>query len=60
MGDIEALAALFELDADKLDELIGLLHDADQRGWWEDDEDALPQEYITLLGLEAEAIEHRG
>ncbi|MFI6481362.1 helix-turn-helix domain-containing protein [Nonomuraea sp. NPDC050663] len=58
--DIEALAELFELDDDKLDELLALLHDADKRGWWEGYEDNLPQEFITFLGLEAEAVEHRG
>ncbi|MFI6389033.1 helix-turn-helix domain-containing protein [Nonomuraea sp. NPDC050547] len=58
--DIEAMARLFKVDDEKLDELLGLLRDADQRGWWEDYEDALPSEYTTFLGLEAEATAHRG
>ncbi|MBA2891324.1 helix-turn-helix domain-containing protein [Nonomuraea soli] len=58
--DIEALAELFELNDDKLGELLSLLRDADEQGWWEEYGDALPQEFITFLGLEAEAIEHRG
>ncbi|GAB2939528.1 helix-turn-helix transcriptional regulator [Nonomuraea fastidiosa] len=57
--DIKALAKLYRLDGDKLDELFGLLRDAEQRGWWEDYEDALPEEYTTFLGLEAEATVQR-
>jgi transcriptional regulator with XRE-family HTH domain len=58
--DIEAMARLFLVGDEKLDELLGLLRDADQRGWWEDYEDTLPSEYTTFLGLEAEAVAHCG
>ncbi|WP_084955953.1 helix-turn-helix domain-containing protein [Thermoactinospora rubra] len=58
-ADIEALARVFSADDDKLEELLSLLRDADQRGWWEDYEGSLPEETITLFGLEAEAIAHR-
>lgn len=57
--DVEALAKLYRADQAKLDELFGLLRDADQRGWWEDYEDALPEEYTRFLGLEAEATFQR-
>lgn len=57
--DIKAMAELYRLDAPKLDELFGLLRDAEQRGWWEDYEDALPEEYTRFLGLEAEATHQR-
>ncbi|MEV4477141.1 helix-turn-helix domain-containing protein [Nonomuraea salmonea] len=57
--DIKALAKLYRLEGDKVDELFGLLRDAEQRGWWEDYEDALPEEYTTFLGLEAEATFQR-
>ncbi|WP_188188641.1 helix-turn-helix domain-containing protein [Nonomuraea sp. SYSU D8015] len=57
--DIKALVKLYRVDGDKLDELIGLLRDAEQRGWWEDYEDSLPEEYTRFLGLEAEAISQR-
>ncbi|MDA0637246.1 helix-turn-helix transcriptional regulator [Nonomuraea sp. MCN248] len=57
--DIKAMGKLYRLDEVKLDELFGLLRDADQRGWWEDYEDALPEEYTRFLGLEAEAIVQR-
>ncbi|MCK2214600.1 helix-turn-helix domain-containing protein [Actinomadura sp. ATCC 31491] len=54
--DIKALVKLYRVDGGKFDELIGLLRDAEQRGWWEDYEEALPEEYTRFLGLEAEAI----
>ncbi|MEQ4720844.1 helix-turn-helix transcriptional regulator [Nonomuraea sp. B19D2] len=57
--DIKAMAELYHLDGPKLDELFGLLRDAEQRGWWEDYEDALPEEYTRFLGLEAEATHQR-
>ncbi|MEV1175917.1 helix-turn-helix transcriptional regulator [Nonomuraea sp. NPDC049784] len=57
--DIKAMAGLYRLDGAKLDELFGLLRDAEQRGWWEDYEDTLPEEYTRFLGLEAEATHQR-
>ncbi|MGW3351096.1 helix-turn-helix domain-containing protein [Nonomuraea rubra] len=57
--DIKSMAKLYRVDGDKLDELVGLLRDAEQRGWWEDYEDTLPEEYTRFLGLEAEAIHQR-
>ncbi|MEU7862863.1 MULTISPECIES: helix-turn-helix transcriptional regulator [Nonomuraea] len=57
--DIKALAELYKIDSGKRDELFALLRDADQRGWWEDYEDALPEEYTRFLGLEAEATFQR-
>lgn len=57
--DIKALAELYKIDSGKRDELFALLRDADQRGWWEDYEDALPGEYTRFLGLEAEATFQR-
>lgn len=57
--DIKAMAKLYRADGEKLDELFGLLRDAEQRGWWEDYEDALPEEYTRFLGLEAEATFQR-
>jgi transcriptional regulator with XRE-family HTH domain len=57
--DIKALSELYKVDGEKRDELFALLRDADQRGWWEDYEDALPEEYTRFLGLEAEATFQR-
>ncbi|MFC6897148.1 helix-turn-helix domain-containing protein [Nonomuraea dietziae] len=52
--DVQAFAKLYKCD-DQLDELLGLVVDAYQRGWWEDYEGTLPGGYTRLLGLEAEA-----
>ncbi|SDL56438.1 helix-turn-helix domain-containing protein [Nonomuraea jiangxiensis] len=57
--DIKAMAELYRTDPEKLEELFGLLRDAEQRGWWEDYEDTLPGEYTRFLGLEAEATYQR-
>ncbi|SEG74838.1 Transcriptional regulator, contains XRE-family HTH domain [Nonomuraea solani] len=57
--DIKAMAKLYRVDGEKIDELFGLLRDAEQRGWWEDYEDSLPEEYTRFLGLEAEATFQR-
>jgi transcriptional regulator with XRE-family HTH domain len=57
--DIKAMGLLYGVDSGKLDELFGLLRDADQRGWWEDYEETLPGEYTRFLGLEAEATFQR-
>ncbi|MBB3729223.1 helix-turn-helix domain-containing protein [Nonomuraea dietziae] len=53
--DVQAFAKLYKCDDQKLDELLGLVVDAYQRGWWEDYEGTLPGGYTRLLGLEAEA-----
>ena len=57
--DIKAIATLYRLDEEKVEELVGLLRDAEQRGWWEDYGDTLPEEYTRFLGLEAEATAQR-
>jgi transcriptional regulator with XRE-family HTH domain len=36
--------------------LLSLALDASQRGWWEDYADALPEESLAFIGLEAEAV----
>jgi transcriptional regulator with XRE-family HTH domain len=35
--------------------LLSLARDASQRGWWEDYADAVPEEYLAFIDLEAEA-----
>lgn len=54
-SDVQALARLYAVGDDKQRELLDLHRDALRKGWWEDYRDALPEEYTTLLGLEAEA-----
>ncbi|MCF6475899.1 helix-turn-helix domain-containing protein [Nonomuraea sp. MG754425] len=57
--DVKSMAELYRVDQAKFEELFALLRDAEQRGWWEDYEDALPEEYTRFLGLEAEASHQR-
>ncbi|GAA3198758.1 helix-turn-helix transcriptional regulator [Nonomuraea roseoviolacea] len=57
--DVESMAKLYRAGEAKLDELFGLLRDADQPGWWEDYQNVLPEEYTRFLGLEAEAERER-
>lgn len=57
--DVKAMAELYGVDTDKLDELFAFLRDAERRGWWEDYGDSLPAEYTRFLGLEAEATAQR-
>lgn len=58
-ADVEALLDVYEVATDRRRELLDLHREAGRRGWWEDYRDSLPQEYTTLLGLEAEASEAR-
>ncbi|WP_093263655.1 helix-turn-helix domain-containing protein [Thermostaphylospora chromogena] len=54
-SDVEALVDLYGVGEDKRRELLDLHRDAMRKGWWEEYKDALPEQYTTLLGLEAEA-----
>jgi Helix-turn-helix domain len=36
-------------------QLLALAHDAAQKGWWEDYSDAISEQYMEFVGLEAEA-----
>jgi transcriptional regulator with XRE-family HTH domain len=39
----------------KRGQLLALAHDAAQKGWWEDYADAISEQYMEFVGLEAEA-----
>jgi transcriptional regulator with XRE-family HTH domain len=58
-ADVEALTTLYGAEESKVRELLDLLRDASKKGWWENFQDSLPQEYTTLLGLEEEAVLER-
>ncbi|MGW5681813.1 helix-turn-helix domain-containing protein [Nonomuraea sp. NPDC003754] len=57
--DVRAMVELYKADDSKLAELLTLLEDAYQRGWWEYYEGTLPGQYTNFLGLEAEATLQR-
>ena len=54
-ADVEALAGLYEVDEALRGVLVVLRHDAARKGWWERYRNSVPTEYITLMGMEAEA-----
>ncbi len=54
-SEVERLLDLYGVVDPERSQLLALAHDASQRGWWEDYADALPDEYLTFIGLEAEA-----
>ncbi|WP_371781409.1 helix-turn-helix domain-containing protein [Streptosporangium subroseum] len=54
-ADVEALAGLYEVDEVLRGVLIALRRDASRKGWWERYRNSIPNEYIALIGMEAEA-----
>jgi transcriptional regulator with XRE-family HTH domain len=54
-SEVERLLDFYEVVGQERDQLLALAHDATQRAWWEEYADVLPDEYLTLIGLEAEA-----
>ncbi|WP_326819403.1 helix-turn-helix domain-containing protein [Streptosporangium sp. NBC_01756] len=53
--DVEALVELYGVDGALRGVLAALRDDAAQKGWWERYRNSIPDEYITLIGMEAEA-----
>ncbi|MFI6506151.1 helix-turn-helix domain-containing protein [Streptosporangium sp. NPDC050855] len=58
-ADVEALIELYEVEEPLRGILVALRHDAAQKGWWERYRSSVPEEYITLIGTEAEATRAR-
>ncbi|MDP9847342.1 helix-turn-helix domain-containing protein [Streptosporangium lutulentum] len=54
-ADVEALIRLYKVDEALQDVLVALRRDASRKGWWERYRNSIPDEYITLMGMEAEA-----
>ncbi|MGC5009460.1 helix-turn-helix domain-containing protein [Streptosporangium sp. DT93] len=54
-ADVEALASLYRAEETLLRHLVGLRHDAARKGWWERYRSSVPDDYIALIGMEAEA-----
>jgi Domain of unknown function (DUF5753) len=53
--DVGRLLDHYEATAEQREQLLALARDAAERGWWEEDSDAISREYQQLIGLEAEA-----
>jgi transcriptional regulator with XRE-family HTH domain len=56
LEEVSKLLDFYGVADPERDLLLSLARDAGQRGWWEDYADALPEEYIAFISLEAEAI----
>lgn len=55
LDEVEKLLDYYGVAEPHRGQLMSLAEDANQRGWWEDYEDAIPPEYADFIGLEAEA-----
>ncbi|WP_436758653.1 helix-turn-helix domain-containing protein [Streptosporangium sp. V21-05] len=53
--DVEVLADLYGVDESLREVLVTLRRDAARKGWWERYRGSVPDDYITLIGMEAEA-----
>lgn len=58
-ADVEALVELYGVDEPLRAVLVALQRDAAEKGWWERYRNSLPDDYITLIGMEAEAVAMR-
>jgi transcriptional regulator with XRE-family HTH domain len=54
-AEVRRLLEIYGVDADRRDELLALAREATNKGWWEEYADAVPDEYVSLIGMEAEA-----
>lgn len=55
LDEVEKMLDFYGVSDPERGQLLSLAREANQRGWWEDYADALPEEYQTFIGLEAEA-----
>jgi transcriptional regulator with XRE-family HTH domain len=55
LDEVEKLLEFYGVTDPERSRLLSLAREANERGWWEDYADALPDEYKTVIGLEAEA-----
>jgi hypothetical protein len=54
-ADVRKLLDVYRVDSRRQDELLSLAREATDKGWWEEYADAVSEEYLALIGLEAEA-----
>ena len=55
LDEVAKLLDFYGVTGSERDQLLSLARDASQRDWWEDYADALPEESLAFIGLEAEA-----
>jgi transcriptional regulator with XRE-family HTH domain len=54
-SDVRLMLALYGVDDLRQNELLALAFEASEKGWWESFSDVMPDEHISLIGLEDEA-----
>jgi transcriptional regulator with XRE-family HTH domain len=55
IDEVEKMLDFYGVTDPQRGQLVSLAREANERGWWEDYGDALPNEYQAFIGLEAEA-----
>jgi transcriptional regulator with XRE-family HTH domain len=55
LSDVREMLTFYGVDTPRQNELLALAEEASEKGWWEDFSDVLPEEQISLTGLEDEA-----
>jgi transcriptional regulator with XRE-family HTH domain len=53
--DVRRMLAFYGVDDHRQNELLALAFEASEKGWWDGFSDVLPDEHISLIGLEDEA-----
>lgn len=54
---VRALGQLYDVDASKVDYLLKLANEANERGWWTAYRDTVPDWFRQFVGLEADALD---
>ena len=53
--EVRRLLDLYGIEGAKRETLLSLAREATDKGWWEEYADAMPEDYVSIIGLEAEA-----
>lgn len=56
LDEVEKMLDFYGVSDPERGQLLSLAREANERGWWEEYADALPDEYQAFIGLEAEAV----
>ncbi|MGI8306084.1 helix-turn-helix domain-containing protein [Saccharopolyspora hattusasensis] len=54
---VRALGQLYDIDAAKLDYLLKLVKESNERGWWTAYRDTVPEWFRQFVGLEADSLD---
>jgi transcriptional regulator with XRE-family HTH domain len=54
-AEVRHMLTFYKVDLLRQNELLALAEEAAEKGWWEEFSDVLPEEHISLIGLEDEA-----